>query len=133
MALTPRERILLSEVFDVPGLPNAFEIWGVLGQGGTTQLFTFSVASDAIDFLLTQLNADQEARVQELLTAWDLVSLEPIEIEEAEGARGVLESSEERRVLLRRRIRMLVPLYRDGEISKIEREVTGGGNEILRG
>jgi len=133
VALSARERLLLFEVFDIPSGSTAFEIWGVLGEGGTPQNFTFTVASDAIDYLLGLLDSTGEARLSELLAKWDEVSLEPTEIEEAEGAKGVLESSEGRRTLLKRRIRMLVPLYRDGEIAKVEREVTGGGNQILRG
>ena len=133
MALAARERLLVFEVFDIPTHDFIQEVWGAIGVDSTLQLLTAATARQAIDDLLNLLDVDSEARLQEILAEWDEVSMDEVELAEAEGVKGVVSSARDKRSLIRTRAQVYVPFFREGELREKDEQWRSGGNRIRRG
>ena len=135
MALTADQTNKVFEILDIPPNTTVFELWGSLGEQSAVQNFAFRTASEAVTALIALLDTDQETIVSGLILEWDEVRTSEIELKEAEGAKGVVTSGAGKRRLIRDRLQLYVPLYREGEMD--QRHGWGNyaqsSNQIVRG
>lgn len=132
MALTGAERLSVFEILDfVPG-GAATEMWGILGRTQAVQSFAFTTPAQAIDAYITALDVDSEAAVRELIGEWALVRTSELMLSTAEAVKGVVKDSQAKRGLIRERLQVYIPIYREGEI-ELRHGAPRLGQMVLRG
>lgn len=116
MALSDYERQIVFEVFDVPNASSVLYIDGAFATGATANAGAILVSRTEINALIDALTPEKEQRARELLTAWLRVSTQGTKIRPNAANEGVDVSPARDRALIRRRLRMVVPIVTADEM-----------------
>jgi hypothetical protein len=133
VALTESERLMVFEIFGFPPNHEVIEMWGPVGRANAVQKYSFRSPSEAVDTLIGYLTTDQEAVVSGLVVEWVEVRTSEIELKKAETVSGVVSSASTKRMLIRTRLQVHIPLYLDGELDRIQQNRGGRGGSFARG
>lgn len=133
MALTGGERGLVFEILDFPPGATVVEMWGELGRQQAVQQNTFRSPVDAVDARIAALDSDGETRVRELLAEWRKVSTGERKITQAEDVQGVVQDDAAKRMLIRHRLQVYIPVYLERELQARFSDRAMGGHRIMRG
>lgn len=134
MALSAPDRLTVFEIFDVPPVVTAVEMWGNLGSDQAVEQYAFTSPVAAIDGRIAALTADMETRVRELLVEWRVVATSELRLDKADEIEGQVRDAAQKRRLILHRLQVYIPVFLEGELESRYRERQGGGgNRILRG
>jgi hypothetical protein len=119
MALTDAEKHDVYEILDVPNATSVLNLNSDYGTGSRFQNMAVTTGKTAIDAILDGLSADLETRLRELLVEWAAVSTSATRLKPNNANQGVDRDPRNIRNLIRRRVRVIVPVM-------IESQESGG-------
>ncbi len=141
MPLTGHQKVILSEILDIPDTARLVVLDAYYGAGRTTMSPAITSAIAELDTELALLNADQVTRVAALIAEYEEIATDPTSIEEggAQSASGLRMSAENQRALIRDRVLIHVPVFRQKywqlkAMMGVSTGATGGTSQpIMRG
>ena len=117
MALTDAEKHVVYEIMDVPNATSVLNLTSDYGTGSRFRNMAVTTGKTSIDAILDALAADLETRLRALLVEWAAVSTSATRLKANTANQGVDRDPRNIRNLIRRRVRVIVPVMIESQQS----------------